>query len=123
MSQFEFMEYTPTPNEKHLGIVKVKCWGKIVLRYKIVQKKDGNGFFPVAASYKMSSSDGEDNYVNAFALDSNSDKEDLENLIKSSIKRYLSPQATQAQTAQVMPGLGAFAAAPAATAESDGLPF
>lgn len=87
---FIFMDYLPTPLEKHLGIVKIKAWGKIVLRYKIVQKKDGHGFFPVAASYKLPGDQGEETYVSAFVLDSNSDKEEVETLIRSKLKVILS---------------------------------
>ncbi len=90
---FEFIEYVPTPGEKHLGIAKVKCWGRIVLRYKIVPTKDGSGYFPVPASYKLVEN-GTDRYVPAFILDSNSDKEDLEGLIKSNVKKFMSPSAS-----------------------------
>jgi hypothetical protein len=85
---FEFLDYLPTPGEKHLGIARVKCWGKIVLRYKIVPKKDGGGVFPGCASYKVVDG-GEETYVPAFVLDSNSDREDVEALIRKGVRPYL----------------------------------
>lgn len=84
---FEFIDYIATPEEKHLGIARVKAWGKIVLRFKIVPTKDGSSFFPAAASYKIIEN-GTERYVPAFILDSNSDKEDLESLIKSNVRRF-----------------------------------
>jgi hypothetical protein len=90
---FEFCGFLPTPGEKHIGIVKIKAFNKIVLRYKIIAKKDGNGYFPTAASYKVAM-DGQDTYVPAFILDSNSDKDDLENLIRTNLRKFLADSAT-----------------------------
>lgn len=88
MSNIEFLNYLPTPSEKHLGIATVKMYGKIILRYKIVPMKDGNGFFPTPASYKITDENGE-RYVPAFMLDSNFEKDELETLIKANIRRYM----------------------------------
>lgn len=85
---FEFMDYVATPAEKHHGIVRIKAFGKIVLRYKIMPKKDGSGWFPICASYKIPGPEG-DSYVSAFVLDSNSDKEDVEALIRANVKRHI----------------------------------
>lgn len=93
MSNFEFIKYEPTPSEKHMGVATVKLYGKIILRYKIVPNKDGSGYFPCAASYKMPSAPGgQDIYVSAFMLDSNSEKEELENLIRANVKQFLAQQ-------------------------------
>lgn len=89
MSQFEFIKYEPTPNEKHLGIATVKAFGKIVLRYKIVANKDGSGFFPASASYKMAQQNGEDLYISAFLLDSRSDEEEMGQIIRANVKKHL----------------------------------
>lgn len=96
---FEFCDFTATPGEKYLGIAKIKFYGKIVLRYKIVPKKDGSGYFPVPASIKMPSDDGVDNYVSCFTVDSNSDKEDIEELIRKNIRKYLNPSVNEATSA------------------------
>lgn len=92
MSQFEFMKYEATPGEKHLGIATVKAFGKIVLRYKIVPNKDGSGFFPASASYKMPKVGDEDVYIGAFLLDSRSDEEEMNALIRAGVKGKLTAQ-------------------------------
>lgn len=92
MNQFEFVDYTSTPTEKHYGIVRIKAFNKIILRYKIMPKKDGSGYFPVCASYKIPIPGADDTYVSAFMLDSNSDKEELENLIRANVKKPIEAQ-------------------------------
>ena len=91
MSNFEFRGYTPTPGEKHLGIAEIKAWGKIVLRFKIVPKKDGSGFFPVPASLKIVDGPGQERYVSAFTIDSNSDKEEAESIVVANVRRLMQP--------------------------------
>jgi hypothetical protein len=93
MSDFRFLKYEPTPSEKHMGIATVMAYGKIILRYKIVQNKDGTGFFPASASYKMSDPSGADFYVSAFVVDSNGEKEELENMIKANVRAQMTPRA------------------------------
>lgn len=91
MSQFKFLKLEKTPGEKHLGIVTVKAYDKIILRYKIVQGKDGKGIFFTPPAYKMPSENGIDSYVSAFLIDSNSENEELMNLIKVNCKCILAP--------------------------------
>jgi len=79
--KFEFIKYEPTPQEKHLGIATVKLYGKIIARYKIVPTKDGTSFFPAAASYKVG-----DRYESCLILDSNSEKEELDAMIKANVR-------------------------------------
>ena len=92
MNNFEFLGFLATPNEKHLGIASVKCYGKIVLKYKIIRQKDSTHIFPAPASYKLVV-DGADKYVPAFLLDSMSDKEILDDLIIRNVKSSLAPSA------------------------------
>lgn len=86
MTPFEFLKYVPTPGEKYLGICTVRVYSKVILRYKIIPTKDGTSFFPAAASYKMPSTDGQDHYTPAFMLDSQCDKEELDELIKANVR-------------------------------------
>ncbi len=79
--KFEFIKYEPTPSEKHMGIATVKLYGKIIARYKIVPTKDGTSFFPAAASYKVG-----DRYESCLILDSNSEKEELDSMIKAHVR-------------------------------------
>ena len=75
MSKFEFRGFTPTPSDKHLGIAEVKIHGDtaIVLRFKIVSRKDGSGYFPNIASYKMPDRMPGEEYDECAMLDSRSD--------------------------------------------------
>lgn len=86
---FKFMKFEATPGEKHLGICTIKAYDKIILRYKIVPNKEGGGWFPCEASYKMPSVAGQDVYAKAFMLDSNCEHEELMNLIRAHVKSYL----------------------------------
>ncbi len=97
MNQIEFIKYEKANDEKYLGIATVKLYGKILLRYKIVMNKDGSGFFPAAASYKNPAFP--DQYYSSFMLDSNSEKEEVENCIRSNVKRYMQAETQQAQSA------------------------
>lgn len=76
MNKFEFVSYDPTPGEKHLGIVTITYLGKMILRYKIMPNKEGKGFYPLMASYKVG-----ERYEIAFELDSNIEKNDLKTFI------------------------------------------
>lgn len=91
MNKFEFIKYEPTPSEKHLGIATVKLYGKIIARFKIVNTKDGSTFFPASPSLKLGES-----YVNAITLDSNSEKEELDAIIKSNVKAILNGETFKA---------------------------
>lgn len=84
MNKFEFIKYEPTPSEKHLGVATVKLYGKLIAKFKIVPTKDGQNFFPAAPSLKIG-----EQYHNCLMLDSNSEKEELDNLIKHHVKAIL----------------------------------
>ncbi len=79
-TKFEFLKYELTPGEKHLGIATVKLYGKMIAKYKIVPTKDGSAFFPAAPSIKIG-----DKYESCIMLDSNSDKQELDTLIKANV--------------------------------------
>lgn len=88
MNKFEFVSYDPTPGEKHLGIVTITYLGKMLLRYKIMPNKEGSGFYPLMASYKLG-----DQYVTAFMLDSNIEKSELDNFIREKVKQVILKEA------------------------------
>lgn len=89
MAVAEFVSYQETKNEKHLGIVTVKLYGKLILRFKWMERKDGKGCFPNAPSYKIVE-DGEERYIPAILLDSRSEQEELEHLIRNGVKAVTS---------------------------------
>ena len=88
MYDMEFIKYEATPTEKHLGIATIKLYGKIVLRYKIVPTKDGTGYFPASASYKVTK-DGEEFYLPAFVIDSRSEEEEISRFVRQEVKKQM----------------------------------
>lgn len=84
-NQIEFIKYEPVANEKFLGIATIRLWGKITLRYKIVTTKDGSNIFPAIASYKGPSGE----YINCFTVEYNSEKEEIETLIKAHVRKEM----------------------------------
>ncbi len=87
---FEFKKYEPTPGEKHLGIATVKLYGKILARFKIIPTKDGSSFFPASGSLKIG-----DKYENCLTLDSTSEKEELDALIRAHVRSAQGGQIVQ----------------------------
>lgn len=101
MSQIEFLKYEPVQGEKHFGIATVRLYGKVVLRYKIVPNRDGTGYFPCAASYKMpATADEAERFVPSFVIDSNYDKDEIETLIKARVKPYLTQGTAEYESTQ-----------------------
>ncbi len=95
MSKFEFIKFEPTPTEKHFGIATVKLFDKVIAKFKMINTKDGSAFFPAAPSLKLGES-----YVSAFMLDSQSEKEELDNLIKHNVRQALNGGAQKAPPQQ-----------------------
>ena len=85
----EFLGFEHTPADKMMGIATVKLYGKIVVKYKIVSKKDGTGVFPSIFSQKVTL-DGEESYLEAFIIDSRSENDDVLKLVMTNVKRALS---------------------------------
>jgi hypothetical protein len=91
----EFISYQAVQGQKYLGIATVNYNG-VMLRFKIVSNKDGTGYFPAAASYNVGS-EGQDRYIAAFAVDSNTQGEILKELIMERVGQYFAnPQQTRA---------------------------
>lgn len=93
----KFLKYEKAnADDKYLGIATISLYDKIVLKYKIVMKKDGTAFFPAAPSLKQPGTT--DEYVSAFIIDSNSEKEEIEGFIRHHVK--IAMQQEQAQQPQ-----------------------
>ncbi len=88
MTNFEFLSYEPVLNEKFIGICTIRAWQKIILKYKIVPAKEGNGFFATPASIK----NGE-RYESCFMIDSVYENNTLISMIKEKVKEYLAEPA------------------------------
>lgn len=88
MANFEFINYTATPGEKHLGIATIKMYGKLIARFKIIANKDGRGIFPAPACYKMTDETGE-RWIDCLMVDSRSEHEEMETVIRHGVKKAL----------------------------------
>ncbi len=89
----EFVSFIPTKDQKYLGIATVKIDNKYIFRYKITPNKDGNGFFPTEAAYKVSETgNAREDYIEAFMLDSNFEIQEIRKLIQNHVRNALSKQ-------------------------------
>lgn len=88
----EFLGFVPTPNEKYLGLASVRLNRMIVLRFKIVQKKDGSGIFPaVGGATKIPDASG-DRYVNAFDLEMRSEEDAVRSFVMNQYEKWKNEQ-------------------------------
>lgn len=101
----QFISYTPTPGEKYIGVSAITTTVKARVLYKIIPTKDGSSFYPVTTSVKIG-----DSYSSAFVVDSNIEKEEIENIIKQGVKKALSqpqqkPIASSASVSENLEGM------------------
>lgn len=88
MNQFEFIKFERTPSEeKYLGIAYVKAWGKINLRFKMQKNKEGPGYYVSPDAHKKPNQEGK--WEDSFLLESNGDKEELEDMIRQRVNQIL----------------------------------
>jgi len=90
MNNIEFLNYTPTPTEKHLGIATIRYDRKFIFRYKIAPNPKGENLFVNAPSLKVDDSDKP--YKPAFEIDSKYESDELEKFILQNVKQIVSPQ-------------------------------
>jgi hypothetical protein len=101
MNNFEFISYTPTPTDQYmLGIVKVKAYGKLELRYKHVKTRDGSGTFFCTSNYTLTDTMGEKKYMPCFLLDSRSDEELLMELIRQGVHQVINQKSARTTNSQ-----------------------
>lgn len=98
--QVEFLGFDETPEEKYLGVASLKLFGKVILRFKVQRTKDGNGMFVAIPSYRKIDHTGEQ-WCQWFMLDSSSQKEVVENLIKTRVKAYFKAKEAGVSTQKV----------------------
>lgn len=95
MNNAEFIEYLATPNDDWMeGIATVRLYGKIILRYKIVLKKDGSGYFVAPANFRISEGD-QNKYLDACMLDSRMEHDDLMKMIRHNVNRFMNGEPEQ----------------------------
>lgn len=90
MSQdVEILKFELTEDLKFFGIATVRLFRSVVLRYKVVENKDGSGFFVVPPSYKREFQDGTDKWTPWFMLDSMVFNEEVQDMIREYVNRWI----------------------------------
>lgn len=98
----EFLSYIPTPGEKSLGIASIRYMGKIMLRYRILPRKDGQGYFPASSSLKIKDDfTGADKYIESFMIDSRSDNDEILRFVMSNVNKEMGKTSVIAPNATV----------------------
>lgn len=93
---FEFISYKSTPGDQYMiGIATVKLFGKVLVRFKHVKKKDGNGDFFAMQSYAITE-DGQKKYLECVLLDSRGDEELLMEAVREGYRKSVQRQSVQA---------------------------
>lgn len=82
--EIKFIEFKKVVGEKYLGIATICLDGKIYLRYKVNQGKEGKGYFFKEASYKV----GEE-YLPSFVVDSNYTCQKIESVLRENMKSQI----------------------------------
>lgn len=102
MDDFEFLNYLQTPDEKYfMGIATTRIYGKIVLKYKIVQKKDNSGYFIAPPNYRLPvKEDGTHKYIDAFLIDSRTEHDLLLEFIRKHVNMIIHPRQNQQEQQQ-----------------------
>lgn len=112
----EILKFEETPDQKFLGVATVRLFRAVVLRYKVVEKNDGSGYFITAPSYKREFEDGSNKWTVWHMLDSQVFSEEVQDQIRAYVNKLTSSKGANQQSAfsqpsQVMQG------------QSDDVPF
>lgn len=89
MNNIEFLSFTKTPSEKHLGIATIRVDKRFIFRFKISPNTKGEGFFANEPAVKGLE------YEDAFSFDSNYEEKEIKKFILSNVKQALHPIDTQ----------------------------
>jgi hypothetical protein len=106
MQGVEFLDFCATPDEKYIGVATTRhqlaSGGQIVLRWKIVPKKDGDGYFVASASLKTGQS--ESGFVESHMLDSRSEDEMVKSFVREHVNHVLNSQKPSVRNEQPQSG-------------------
>lgn len=102
MSDFEFLHYLPTPQEQYFrGVATIRAYGKVIIKYKVINRKDGNGFFIAAPNYKLPvGENGAPKYVDAIMFDSKLENDELQELLRNEVSKAINAQGQRQQQQQ-----------------------
>lgn len=96
--QVEILKFEPTPESKHVGVAHVRLFKQVVLRYKVIENKDGSGYFVAPPSYKREFPDGTDKWNQWFMLDSQVFSEEVQDMIRAYVNKALAQKPSNQQS-------------------------
>lgn len=79
-SPYEFLKWIPVQGEKYLGIAVIRFERRFIFRFKVMPSDHG-GLWATTASLKTGVLNGKDKYDNAFSMDSDYEKEALNEFV------------------------------------------
>lgn len=103
MNPFEFLSFEPISGEKIFGIVTIRAWGKIIIKFRVIPKKDGTPFASVPTFKNGLNADGGDKYDKVFIIDSAYEKKMLDDLIEKNLAGKVQNQAIQNRPVYTQP--------------------
>lgn len=84
----EFLKWIPVTGEKHVGIAIVRYERRFIFRFKILPSEQG-GYWATTASLKTGVYNGKDKYENAFSLDSDYEKDALNEFVIENVMAHM----------------------------------
>ena len=91
MTNFRFIDFVKTPTAKQMGVVYVglqTAIGEIMLGFKVVEKKDGSGYFFGEPTWKFDER-GIEEWKPWIMIDSNIAKDQLFSFLRENVNRCL----------------------------------
>jgi hypothetical protein len=102
MNDWEFLDYEAMPEEQYLsGIATVRFMRRLIIKYKIVNKKDGSGFFISPFNTRVGSTADDYRYIDSVIIDSRSENDDVLQMIRKNVNMCLHGGSPQTQQTQV----------------------
>ena len=88
MDKLQFIKWEETPELNFLGVAHVLYDNCFVLKFKIVENKDGTGFFVASPSFKREIN-GEDKWEQWFFMDSRSKGDAILDFIRNNVQNEM----------------------------------
>ena len=79
-SPLEFLKWIPVNGEKHLGIAVIRYERRFIFRFKVMSSEHG-GYWCTTAAFKTGFINGKDKYEAAFQLDSDYEKDAMNEFV------------------------------------------
>lgn len=89
MNNYEFISYEPTPNDDLQRGIATILMNDLLIRYRHMQKKDGNGDYFASPSVSIKDSAGNRQYKDGIEIDSRSKQELLMRFIRENVNKHI----------------------------------